>query len=79
MICGMLRAIGTTWVGYWPVFRLLVSIADDDWVYLYIPATNYHFHVGDVVSWNDSVLYWHAINQSIKFNLLEMEWYKNNE
>ena len=68
---GMLRAIAMTWVGTWPVFRLLVSISDVDWAYLYIPATNYQFHVGDIVSWNEDSLVWHAINQSIKFNLLE--------
>lgn len=71
MNCGILRGIGTTYVGVWPVFRLLVSIADNDWFYLYIPATNYRFRTGDVVSWNQESLVWHAVNQSIKFNLLE--------
>jgi hypothetical protein len=70
MTYGMIKSFALTWSGTWPIFRILV-MRDDSFTYLYIGACNYRLGVGDIVSWGEGVLYWHANNQTIKFDLLQ--------
>jgi hypothetical protein len=67
---GVIKAFASTWSGPWPLFRILV-LRDNSFTYLYIGACNYRFGIGDIVSWGEGVLYWHAETQTIKFDLLQ--------
>ncbi len=50
---------------------LCVRLNDFRMVRLFIPATNYVFRVNDVVSWNDTEVYWHPSPETcIKFEIL---------
>lgn len=53
--------------------RLLVTISDDDWTYLYIRATNYKFRIGDPVSWNhEGAIFWYCHGRITRFDLLNV-------
>lgn len=67
---GIIKAIALTWVGPWPVFRLLV-VNDANFFHLYIGANNYCFRENDIVSWDGSAFYWHTENAAIRFDLLQ--------
>lgn len=67
---GMIRGIAQIWIFDQWAFRVLV-MSVDCWEFLYVGASNYRFGIGDIVSWGEGVLYWHANNQTMKFDLLQ--------
>lgn len=69
---GMIRGIAQFLAPCGPVFRLLVLRGNDDFLYLYIGASNYNFRANDIVSWSeDGALYWHTPTRSTRFDLLQ--------
>lgn len=69
---GVIKSIALVYLGHWPVFRVLVAM-QDDFEYVYIPATNYRFRVNNIVTWNDKELFWHAAQRTVKFDLVQEE------
>jgi hypothetical protein len=70
MIYGILRGIAPVWIKDRWVFRFCV-VTNHDFQIFYVGASNYGFRYGDIVSWGDGVLYWHAETRTIKFDLLQ--------
>lgn len=69
---GIIRGLAQLWIhGQWTFRILVLESASTDWLYLYIPATNYRFRQDDIVSWGESTFNWHAHTRTIQFNLLQ--------
>jgi hypothetical protein len=67
---GIIRGIAAVWIlDHWE-FRILV-LQEDSWQYLYVGANNYRFRIGDIVSWSGDLLFWHAENRTVWFDLLQ--------
>jgi hypothetical protein len=69
---GTIKRVARVYRGDWPALRLMVMTSNNDWTYLYIPATNYKFGC-NIVSWNDKTLFWHAEQRTVQFDLLREE------
>lgn len=67
----MIRSIAALWLSERWVFRVLVLVSNDDFLYVYIPASNYQFAVNDIVSWNADTFYWHAAQRTLQFDLFQ--------
>jgi hypothetical protein len=70
MTYGIIRAIAQVWILDRWEFRLLV-VQQDTWQSLYVGASNYRLRIGDIVSWSGDLLFWHAENRTVWFDLLQ--------
>lgn len=67
---GCLKAQADCYMGEQPALRLLITIDNGDWLYLYIGATNYRFCEEDLVSWDDEEFFWLMQDHQVSFPLL---------
>lgn len=70
MTYGCMKAIAECYMGENPALRLLVTVENNDWQYLYIGATNYQFCEEDLVSWDNENFNWLMQDHQVSFPLL---------
>jgi hypothetical protein len=67
---GLIRGMAAVWILDRWLFRLLV-LQHHSFTYLYVGTTNYRLRIGDIVSWSGDLLFWHAENRTVWFDLLQ--------
>jgi hypothetical protein len=72
---GIIRGIAQVWIEDRWLFRILV-LMKSRFTFIYIGASNYRFRYGDIVSWTEDRFYWHAQNQTVRFDLMQKEGVK---
>lgn len=71
MTYGVIKAMSHCWKNNSHTLRVLVSLNNDDWCYMYIPANNYKWKENDIVSFGDRSFYWHNEKSTIRFDMVE--------